>query len=101
MCYSLIEVKILLVKYELHKVNDVCFRFKLDLNEVNNDFEPHIWIRHLITPEEAITAYFNQIDKEYNQKNKRWESYSEPDDIYLYYMILNNREIMVITAFKI
>ena len=89
----------MLVVYEYHKVTGIRFGFKLD--EVENDFLPHIYIRHLITPETAIVAYLNISEKKYNKTHKRWESFSEIDDIHIYYMELSDKDIFIITAFKV
>ena len=32
--------------YEIHTITGLIFRFKLDLNPVNKEYEPHIWHRH-------------------------------------------------------
>lgn len=88
----------MLVVYENHKVSGLKFGFKLDA--VGNDFEAHIFIRHLITPEMAIAAYLNISEREYNPTHKRWEAYSEIDDITLYYMELSDHTIFIISAFK-
>lgn len=90
----------MLIKYENHKVAEIKFRFKLDEVE-NNEYLPHIYVRHLITPETAIVAYLNQTHKRYNQARKRWESYSEIEDVYLYYMEFPNNLVFIISAFRI
>ncbi len=51
------------MKYLIKKVGKYTFKFKLDLNPVNNKFEPHIFHRHLITPEDAIRAFFNRTEE--------------------------------------
>lgn len=88
----------MLVLYEHHRINRLKFVFKLD--SVGNDFLPHIYVRHLITPEAAIAAYLNISEKVYNPVYKRWEAYSEMDDIHIYYMELQNKAIFIISAFK-
>lgn len=88
----------MLILYEYHKISGIRFGFKLD--EVEDDYLPHIYIRHLITPEAAITAYLNITNKKYNKIHKRWEAYSKTDNIYIYYMELSNKDIFIITAFK-
>ena len=40
--------------YEIHTVNGLTFRFKLDKNPITNEYEPHIWHRHQIEPENVI-----------------------------------------------
>lgn len=89
----------MLILYENHKVAGIKFGFKLD--SVENDFLPHIYVRHLITPEIAIVAYLNISEKKYNKTHKRWEAYSKTDDIYLYYMEFSEKNIFIITAFKV
>lgn len=88
----------MLVLYENHKVTGIKFGFKLD--PVDGDFLPHIYIRHLITPEAAIVAYLNISERKYNKTYKRWEAYSEIDNISIYYMELSDKNIFIITAFR-
>jgi hypothetical protein len=87
--------------YENHELADLKFKFKLDLNPLTNNHEPHIFIRHLIEPEQVIVAYLNISTKSYNKTYKRWEAYSETDDLYIYFMELSKDMILIITAFKI
>jgi hypothetical protein len=89
----------MLILYEKHKLTTIKFRFKLDL--AGTDYLPHIYVRHLITPEIAIQAYLNITTKHYNQRHKRWESYSKNEDVHLYYLELPNNEIFIISAFNI
>lgn len=88
--------------YELHSVNGLIFRFKLDLNPLNKEYEPHIWHRHQITPEEVVSAFMNINYTTYNTKYKRYESYSDTDDLNIYYTYYSTdkTKIMIITAFK-
>jgi len=87
--------------YEIHKIKNKIFKFKLDLNPVNSKYEPHIWHRHQIEPEQVITAYFNISKQLYNHKYKRYEAYSTTDKLHIYYNNINFTTIMIITAFKI
>lgn len=89
--------------YEIHTLIGLSFKFKLDRNPINSKFEPHIWHRHQITPEEAVLAYFNKSENKWNEKHKRYECYSKNEDIYIYYMYLSKdkKKIMVITAFTL
>jgi hypothetical protein len=89
----------MLIFYENHKVVGLKFGFKLD--PVKDDYMPHIYLRHLITPEMAIAAYLNISEKEYNKTHKRWEAYSKADDIHLYYIELSKTDVFIISAFKI
>ena len=93
-----------LVKYyELHSANGLTFRFKLDLNPITNKYEPHIWHRHQIEPEQVVTAYMNADYTNWNIKYKRFECYSSVDDLNVFYNFYSKdkTKIMVITAFKI
>lgn len=78
------------------------FRFKLDLNPINNKYEPHIWHRHQIEPEQVVNAYMNLSFTSWNIKYNRYEGYSEADDLNIYYNFYSpdKTKIMVITAFK-
>ena len=63
--------------YEIHTVNGLTFRFKLDENPINGRYEPHIWHRHQVEPEEVVAAYMNLSYKSWNFKYCRYEAYSE------------------------
>lgn len=63
-------------KYQSFKVNGKTFVVKLDLNPISNDFEYHMFIRHLVTPQDAIKAYFTKTSEIYNKKYDRYELYS-------------------------
>lgn len=89
--------------YELHTVTGFTFRFKLDLNPLTKEYEPHIWYRHQVEPEDVVSAFMNITHTFYNSQHKRYESYSETDDLNIYYNFYspNHTKIMVITAFRI
>ena len=89
--------------YEIHDTNGLTFRFKLDLNPINNEYEPHIWHRHQIEPEEVVAAYLNLSMNKWNIKYNRFEGYSETDKLYIYYNYYSadKTKIMIITAFEI
>ena len=91
----------MLVIYENHKIAGIRFGFKLDLNPITNEYEPHIFIRHLIEPKQAVAAFLNISHKSWNQTHKRWEAYSKLDDLNIYYMELSINTIFIISAFKI
>lgn len=89
-------------KYLVKKVGEYTFKFKLDFNPINQKFEPHIWHRHLITPDDAIRAFFTlSSEPEWNEEYQRYEAYSETEDITIYYMKLKekNTYLFIITAF--
>lgn len=86
-------------KYEIFKVNGQKFVVKLDYNELTNNYEYHMYIRHLVTPEQAISAYFSKTYEEYNIKYNRYEAYSESLDITVYYTYLKDENVLLITAF--
>jgi len=87
-------------KYEIFKIRGQKFVVKLDYNELSQDYEYHMYIRHLITPEQAISAYFTRTYEEYNEKYDRYEAYSESLDITVYYTYLKDENILLITAFS-
>ncbi len=93
----------MLVRYEIHDIDGINFHFKQDLNPVNNQYEPHIWIRHLIEPEQAIVAYLNISTQSFNKQYKRFEAYSEIDELHVWYNFIkkNPNRVLIITAFKI
>lgn len=88
--------------YEIHTISGLTFRFKLDLNPITGTYEPHIWHRHQVEPEEVVAAYLNLSIKSWNFKHNRYEGYSEKDDLNIYFNYYSKDEtkIMVITAFK-
>ena len=50
-------------KYNVFKIKGKKFIVKLDLNPITNEYEYHMYIRHLIMPEQAIAAYFQKQPK--------------------------------------
>ena len=87
-------------KYESFKIKGQKFIVKLDLNPLTNNYEYHMYIRHLITPEEAIAAYFSKTSEMYNEERERYELYSKQYDITVYYIPLQEPDVFLITAFK-
>lgn len=89
-------------RYLIKKVGKYTFKFKLDLNEITNEYEPHIWHRHLVEVDDAIRAFFTISEEVWNDKYKRYEAYSESCDLYLYYMKLKEKDtyLFIITAFS-
>lgn len=85
-------------KYKVFKIKGQKFIVKMDLNPITNEFEYHMYIRHLITPEQAIAAYYSKTVDIYNKEYDRNESYSESLNITVYYKRLNP-DILLITAF--
>ena len=88
--------------YEIIKVQKLKFYFKKELNKFKNEYEYHIWIRHLVEPIEAIIAFLNQDNTVYNEIHKRFEAYSKKDKLNVWYMYRNKNkdEIIIITAFR-
>ena len=64
-------------KYQIFKIKGKRFIVKLDYNELINDYEYHMYIRHLIMPQQAIAAYFTKSYETYNEEHRRYEAYSE------------------------
>lgn len=85
-------------KYKIFKSRGQKFIVKLDLNPITNDYEYHMYIRHLVTPEQAIEAYFSKTSDIYNKNFDRNELYSAKLDIIVYYKRLKP-DILLITAF--
>ena len=86
-------------KFKIFKVKNVRFIFKLDINPVTNEYDYHIYLRHLVTPEQAIAAYFNKTHEVYNDKYDRYEAICDELKIVVYYTYLKQKDIMLITAF--
>ena len=78
-------------KYLVKKVGEDTFKFKMDLNPLTKQYEPHIWHRHLITPDDAIRAFFTISEEKFNEKYNRYEAYSASYDTTLYYMKLKEK----------
>lgn len=87
---------------EVIKIADKTFVFANDLNPLTKEWDLHIYLRHLITAEEAIVAFFNITEQNYNIKHDRYEAYSQDDNICIYYFYYkgNKDVIMIITAFR-
>lgn len=87
---------------EVIKVSDKTFIFAKDLNPITKEWDLHIYLRHLITAEEIILAFFDITEQTYNIKHDRYEAYSKQDNMCIYYFHYkcNKNIIMIITAFK-
>lgn len=87
--------------YEIYQVNGKEIVFKLDLNPVNNILETHIWIRHAVEPCNVVAAYFNISKQVYIEKYKRYEAYSETDNVTLFYFTKQKgKRIIIVTAMR-
>lgn len=85
-------------KYKIFKIKGQKFIVKMDFNPLTNEFEYHMYIRHLVQPEQAIAAYFSKTTEVYNKKYDRYELFSEELNITVYYKCLQP-DILLITAF--
>lgn len=85
-------------KFKIFKIKGQKFLVKMDLNPFTNDYEYHMYIRHLVTPEQAIAAYYTKTIDVYNSEYDRNELYSEEFNIMVYYKELSP-DILLITAF--
>ena len=103
LCYNVFMSDSTVKYYEIHSVNGFIFRFKLDLNPVNNKYEPHIWHRHQVEPEQVVSAFMNLTEEFWNLKHNRFEGYSETDDLNIFYNYYSKDKtrVMIITAFRI
>lgn len=86
-------------KYQIFKIKGLKFIVKLEENPITNEFEYHMFIRHLVTPQQAIAAYFSKTSEIYNAEYNRYELYSESLNITVYYTYLKKQDILLITAF--
>ncbi len=93
-----IIINIMQYKYKIFKIRGKKFIVKLDLNPITGEFDYHMYIRHLIMPEQAIAAYFSKTSEMYNKKRDRYELYSAVLNITVYYKNLEP-DILLITAF--
>ncbi|MBQ3819511.1 hypothetical protein II810_03600, partial [bacterium] len=64
-------------KYKIFKISGKKFVVKMDFNPITNDYEYHMYIRHLVTPQQAIAAYFKKTNEIYNREYDRYELYSK------------------------
>lgn len=87
-------------KYQIFKIKEKKFLVKLDFNELTQQYDYHMYIRHLITPQQAIAAYFSKTTELYNAKYDRYEAYSEKYNITVFYTFLKDENILLITAFN-
>ena len=87
-------------KYKVFKISGKKFVVKMDLNPVTNDYDYHMYIRHLITPEQAIAAYFTKTYETYNQDYDRYGLYSQKYDITVFYTYFKDENVLLITAFQ-
>lgn len=85
-------------KIEVIEARGQKFVVKLDLNPITKEYDYHMYIRHLVMPEEAIKAYFSKTTDIYNSLYDRNELYSAKYDICVYYKKLDP-DILLITAF--
>lgn len=86
-------------KYQTFKIKGKKFVVKLDFNPLTQEYDYHMYIRHLITPQQAIAAYFSKTTEIYNEKYDRYEAHSEEFNITVYYTFLKDTNILLITAF--
>ncbi|MBQ3311555.1 hypothetical protein IJG72_05710 [bacterium] len=87
-------------KYKVFKISGKNFVVKMDLNPITNEYDYHMYIRHLVTPQQAIAAYFTKTYETYNQDYDRYELYSKTYDITVYYTYLKAENLLLITAFQ-
>lgn len=85
-----------------YKVKNKRFFISFELNPLTNELDPHIWIRHLIEPHEAIKAWFKISTQEFNSCYDRYEAYSEDYQLNIYYAFMNNDsdKVLIISAFR-
>ncbi len=86
-------------RYKAFKVRGKKFVVKLDLNPITGAFEYHMYIRHLVMPQQAIAAFFSKTTEIYNEPYDRYELYSEEFNITVYYTYLKEQDVFLITAF--
>lgn len=81
--------------------NGYKFLFKYDYDPISKDYLPHIWIRHLIKPEDVVNAFFSIEKQDYNNIFKRYEAYSTKYNmtIYFFYYKDSKNIIVICSAF--
>ena len=47
---------------------------------MTQDYDYHMYIRHLVTPQEAIAAYFTKTQEEYNQALEELQAQIQEQD---------------------
>lgn len=87
-------------RYKIFKIQGKKFVVKLDYNPLSGSYDYHMYLRHLVTPEQAIASYFTKTYEFYNEKYNRYEAYSEKYDITIFYTFLKDENILLITAFS-
>ena len=58
----------------------------------------HIYVRHLTTPEDAITTFFTG-ETTWNKKNKRYETKTKTHTVYWLWIDEENKKVLIITCF--
>lgn len=86
-------------RYKAFRVKGKKFIVKMDLNPISGEFEYHMYVRHLVMPEQAIAAFFSKTTEVYNERYDRYELYSADFNITVYYTYLKEEDVFLITAF--
>lgn len=84
-------------KYTIKRSNKHIFFFK------HEDEAPellHIYVRHLTTPEDAITAFFTGKTI-WNETNERFETTTKTHTVYWLWIDENDKKILIISCFKV
>lgn len=87
------------VKYKNIRFRDKVFVFKYDVCPITGDNLFHIFVRHALMPNQAIKAFLNASQTTYNETYKRYEAYSEVDNITVVYFYLSENKIFIISAY--
>ncbi len=83
--------------YVKKRVRGHIFYFKFD------DTVPellHIYARHMTEPSDAVKTFFTSVPK-WNEKRRRFENYSQTHGIFWFWINEEQKEIMIVTCFKI
>lgn len=86
-----------MVKYKRVAEQGYTFLFKYD------SVDPsllHIYARHLTTIDDALDVFFDTVPT-WNPDRQRFEDYSDTHGLYWFWLDERNREVMVVTCFRL
>lgn len=85
------------INYVKRKVKEHIFYFKYDISDSTI---LHIYARHLTEPKDAIITFFS-ADPIWNEKRKRFETYSENHGLYWFWLNQNDKKVMIVSCFTL
>lgn len=85
-----------MAKYTVKKSAGHTFFFK---HEPPDELLLHIYVRHLTSEVDAITAFFTGVAT-WNPKRERWETMSDTHTVFWFWMDESQKKVMIITCFS-